>query len=277
MNFPFKKLALLAGQGDLPVKIIEHCQQYNIPFFVVAFTGQTSPALLKDIPYSSWHSLGEVGKILETLKAQQVDTVVMAGGMRRPSWSELKLDWTGTKWLAKVGLKSLGDDGLLTAVVNILESEGFKVISPSHLLSDLQVGDQTLTKLSPSDQDEKDIQLGQKILQTLGDLDIGQSIIIQRDIVLGIEAIEGTAALIQRCGFLKREGGGGVLVKMSKPHQNKLVDLPTIGPETIQQVSDAGLCGIAIEANTTQILDKEKVIQLANTLNLFIMAFSIQK
>ena len=129
----------------------------------------------------------------------------------------------------------------------------------------------TLTKISPTPDDYLDIDRGVQILKTLSPLDIGQSIIVQQGLVLGIEAIEGTKTLIQRCALLKREGSGGVLVKMAKTGQNKKIDLPTIGPETIEDLKKAGFVGIAAEANATQVIDYEQTIKLADEMGLFIV------
>lgn len=264
------KIALFAGRGDLPQAIISACQEQNKPFIVIAFQGQTDPDLVKHTPHF-WAHLGAVGPVIAKLKENQVTTIVMAGAISRPSWSELSLDWVGTKWLAKIGLKSLGDDGILSAVVHVLEQEGFEVISPSDILSNLRAPKGVMGKQVPSEENWSDIRYGIDILRTLGHLDVGQATVIQQGIVLGIEAIEGTAALLQRCADLKRPGEGGVLVKMAKPTQNHQVDLPTIGPETIQQVHSAGLKGIAVEATATQILNQSEVIRLANQHSLFLV------
>lgn len=270
-----EKIALLAGRGDLPKAIISTCRDQKIPFLVVAFQGQTDPELVEGVPHI-WAHLGAVGPVLAHLKENKVTTIVMAGAINRPSWSELSLDWVGTKWLTKIGMKSLGDDGILSAVVQVFEQEGFKVVSAAAILDNLLATKGVIGRLNPSENDWKDIQRGISILKTLGKLDIGQATVIQEELVLGVEAIEGTAALLQRCAGLKRSGDGGVLVKMAKTHQNRQADLPTIGPDTIQQAHAAGLKGVAVEAGATQILDRAAVVQLADQLGLFLVGVSVE-
>jgi DUF1009 family protein len=109
------------------------------------------------------------------------------------------------------------------------------------------------------------------VARTLGVLDIGQAVVVQQGLVLGVEAIEGTDALIQRVGPLRRDGPGGVLVKVAKPQQDRRIDLPTIGPATIAQAAAAGLRGIAIEAGGAIILDKAATAAAADEAGLFLL------
>ena len=106
--------------------------------------------------------------------------------------------------------------------------------------------------------------------QALGRLDIGQSAIVEDGIVLGLEAAEGTDKLIKRCKSYKKKPKGGVLVKTCKPQQDKDLDLPTIGPDTVELCAEAGLNGIALHAHHSLLLDIEKVKDLANKHKLFV-------
>ena len=260
-------LALIAGSGDLPVEILNACQGRNL--VVVGFEGQTSPELH---PEMVLFPLGSIGRVLEYLRQQEVTDIIFGGALRRPSWSELQLDKTGTQWLKKLGWKALkGDNDLLSGILDLLKQEGFNILKPSDVLDDLLAGSGCLTRAQPNEQDWADIERGTDILKVLSPYDIGQSIVVQQGVVLGVEAIEGTATLIQRCGLLKRPGGGGVLVKMAKIHQDQRIDLPTIGAETILQVNGAGLKGIAVSASTTQILDFQTVVKQANDLDVFVV------
>jgi DUF1009 family protein len=270
----YPKLALIAGRGELPRQIIKQCQDQRRDFVVVAFDGQTDTDLTEGVDHF-WTSLGAVGHTLKELKNRQVEHIVIAGAMRRPSWSELKLDWVGSKFLMRAGIRSLGDDGLLSAVVKLLEVEGFHLLTPDQLIDNLMAQNGVLSHAHPDHEDLNDISYGIQILKTLGPLDVGQAVVIQRNIVLGVEAIEGTAQLIQRCQNLKRSGPGGVLVKIAKPNQSLKVDLPTIGPETIDQVVAAGLQGIALEAYKTQILQLPITLAKINEHNLFLIGVEV--
>lgn len=279
-----RTIGLFAGQGELPLKIITHCHEQGQPLFLVAFEGQTDPKLVNlqkkhiqhDIKGHIWSHFGAVGEILRYLKDNKVTHIVMAGAMHRPSWSEIKLDWKGTQWFAKMGFakmgfKASGDDGLLTSIVGLLKAEGFEVISPTDLLDDLLAPEGVIGRHHPGKADWEDILRGREVARLLGVSDVGQAVVVQEGLVLGVEAIEGTEGLLARCGKLRREGRGGVLVKMSKPHQSRAVDLPTIGVSTIHQAKAAGLRGIALEAGSTQILDQKAVVQAADEAGLYLI------
>ena len=260
-------LALIAGSGNLPLQIIQSCVNKGKPLLVIGFEGQTT---LEKNAYTEF-SLGAIGKILEHLKTNNIQEIVFAGGIRRPAWSELDLDWVGMKWFKTLGFKALkGDNDLLSGILDLLKQEGFNIIKPGDLLDNLMSTTGILTTTSPSESALADIERGLVILNSLSSADVGQAVIVQQGLVLGIEAIEGTAALIDRCSALKRSGGG-VLVKIAKTGQSQDVDLPTIGPDTIRQIKAAGFAGIALGARNTQIIDYDETIRLANEYNLFIV------
>lgn len=277
-------IALMAGRGDLPVQIIRQCHHLNQPLFLIAFEGQTDSDLItvgdqNQIQGHFWTHFGAVGKTLTYLKKHRVTHIMMAGAMSRPSFSELKLDWKGAQWVAKMGLakissKTAGDDGLLTCIIDLLKEEGFEVLSAPDILDHILAPEGVMGKHAPDTADWQDITRGKQVLRVLGPSDVGQAIVVQQGLVLGIEAIEGTENLLARCGLLRRPGPGGVLVKMAKPHQSRQVDLPTIGVNTIQQAQDAGLRGIAVEAGVTQVLDQQAVIQAADAAGLYLIGIS---
>jgi len=128
-----------------------------------------------------------------------------------------------------------------------------------------------LGKICPDPQSEADIAHGLLVVRAIGALDIGQAVVVQQGLVLGVEAIEGTDELVRRCGALRREGPGGVLIKMEKPGQERRTDRPTIGPRTVVMAAEAGLSGIAIEADATIVLDREEVIRGADRAGLFVV------
>lgn len=265
-------LGLIAGYGDLPRLIINQCRLQNRPIFVTAIEGQTPPETVANVDHI-WLKIGKLGTLISTLKKNQVRDIVFAGGIKRPNFNRLSLDWEAIKLLGSIGYKALGDDALLTIITNFLESKGFHILTPGDILQDLVPKSGALTQHIPSEEDLQDIAKGIKILDLMGSADVGQAIIMQMGQVLGIEAIEGTKRLICRIRDYKLAPQGGVLIKMSKPQQNLKIDLPTIGIQTVQQIYESKLHGIAIEADRSQIIDQEKVVSLANTLGVFIYVF----
>lgn len=151
------------------------------------------------------------------------------------------------------------------------EEEGFRVVGADDILSGLTAREGVMGAVVPDEAAERDIARGVDVLQAMGAADVGQAVVVQDGIVLGVEAVEGTDALIARCGGLRREGPGGVLVKLGKPEQERRADLPTIGPETVARVREAGLRGIAVEAGATIMLSPSRVIAAADEAGIFLV------
>lgn len=265
-------LGILAGRGDLPRRMIETCRLINRPFFVLAFEGQTEQATVEGTPHA-WTRLGAVGFALDTLHHAGVKDIVFAGAIKRPSLLTLKPDAKGAALLARIGLRALGDDGLLRAVSDVLEAEGFRIIGADDVLTSLLATGGPLGRYKPDALAEEDIARGIAVARALGAVDVGQAVVIQQGIVLGVEAIEGTDALIQRTASLRREGLGGVLVKLMKPGQDRRFDLPTIGLGTVTLAASVGLRGIALEAGHVLVLDRERAIEAADETGLFVYGF----
>ena len=263
------KLGIVAGGGGFPGLLIAACRAEGRPFHVLALSGHADPAVIADAP-ADWIRLGEAGSGFVRLHAAGVEEVVMIGPVRRPALRELAPDLRTARFFAKVGLKALGDDGLLRAVVHELEEEGFRVVGIDEVLADCLAPAGLWTRAAPDPQAESDLRRGLEVAAGLGRLDVGQAVVVQQGIVLGVEAAEGTDRLIRRCADLRRAGPGGVLVKIRKPDQDRRVDLPTIGPDTVAAVAAAGLRGIAVEAGGTLVLGRRQVIDESDRLGLFV-------
>jgi UDP-2,3-diacylglucosamine hydrolase len=264
------KLGIVAGGGTLPAKIIAACRATGREFFVLAFSGQTEQATVNEAPHA-WVKLGAVGEAMAALRAAGAQELVFAGPVRRPSLSELKPDLQAVKMLAKIGTRAFGDDGLLAGIVRELEGEGFRVVGVDDILSGLKMPRGRIGRHDADELARSDIVRGVDVVRALGALDVGQAVVVQQGVVLGVEAIEGTDQLLARCGALRREGPGGVLVKLAKPGQERRVDLPTIGVETVAHAAAAGLRGIATEAGGALIVDRDAVVRAADAAGLFVV------
>ena len=269
------KIGIIAGGGKLPELLASVCALQNNPAFIIALEGHANSAWLDSYDYS-WKRMGAAGDILDTLRAQKVEKIVMAGHVKRPSLLEIRPDWKGTQILAKLGLATLGDDGLLKSVAKILEDEGFKVIGADDILSDLRMSEGVLTQTQPIGFEE-DILQGMVAAKDLGAKDLGQSVIIEQGTILGLEDESGTNALIERCAVLQKHSKKAILVKCAKPQQDRRFDLPTIGLGTIEKAIEYGLAGIVAEANKSLFLDRKKAIALADENGIFIVGKEWQK
>ncbi|MCG5240779.1 LpxI family protein [Azospirillum doebereinerae] len=264
------KLGILAGGGTLPARIAAAALGQGRDVFMVAFDGHTDPETVAGLPHL-WSRFGAAGTIIRRLHDEGVADVVFAGPVKRPSFTELLPDWRTTRFLARVGTRALGDDGLLRSVVRELEEDGFRVVGLHDLLKDLLTAPGPVGSLIPDEAAWRDIARAAQVARALGDLDVGQGAVVQQGIVLAVEAIEGTDAMLARCAGLARPGPGGVLVKVRKPRQDKRIDLPTMGVTTVENAAAAGLRGVAVEAGGSLLIDRAAVAEVADRLGLFVI------
>jgi DUF1009 family protein len=263
------RLGIIAGGGALPKKLIQACQRDGRAFFVLGLEGQAE----KSLNPHAWSRLGATNAAVKILKDNGVDTLVMAGAVRRPALSELKPDWRTIQVFAKLGTKALGDDALLRAVAEELEKDGFSILGAHEIEPALLTKPGVIGKIAPSAEEQADIDAGIRAAKALGALDIGQGVVLQQGITLAVEAVEGTDALIARAGTLRRKGRGGVLVKCCKPQQDRRLDLPSVGLRTVRHCYEAGIAGIAVEAGASIILDRDEVAAAADKLGMFVVGF----
>ncbi len=269
------KLAVLAGGGPLPAEVVGAARAAGREVFVLAFEGETDPTVVEDVPHQ-WVALGAVGGALRALHAAEAEDVVMIGPVRRPSLATMKLDWRGLQVLTRLGLglglgAGFGDDRLFKAIVGELEGEGFRVIGADEVVDQLLAPEALLTQAAPDPAAARDIAHGIEVAMRLGELDVGQAVVVQQGLVLGVEAVEGTDQLLARCASLRRDGPGGVLVKLKKPKQERRADLPTIGPGTVRAAAAAGLAGIAVHAGNCLIIERACVVEAADRVGLFVI------
>jgi UDP-2,3-diacylglucosamine hydrolase len=254
-----RTLGIIAGGGTLPAQLVSAAGAEGRKTFVIALEGFCDVSALPAGTVHETLPLGAASRMIAALRAADADEVVLAGQVRRPGLMELKPDIKALAVLTRASLKGLGDDGLLGLVREALEGEGFRLIGAADVLPALLAGEGLLAGKEPDEQAMADIQRGRAVLDSLGPVDVGQAVVVQQGIVLAVEAIEGTDAMLRRSGTLKREGQGGVLIKCAKPGQDHRLDLPTIGPATVKEAKAAGLRGIAVSSGSCQILDHEAV------------------
>ena len=269
-----RKLGIIAGGGSIPKMLIEHCAAQGRDFFVLAMEGNADKALFTDDIPHQWIRIGQAGTGFKRFAEEKVQDVIMIGTIKRPGFFDLVPDLRTTAFFAKVGAKALGDDGILRALVNEIEAEGMTVRGIHEVMSDLLVKPGILGRHKPDKQALVDIRRGIDVALALGKLDVGQSVVVQQGLVLGVEGIEGTDELIRRCGEYRRKGDGGVLVKLRKPQQDMRIDLPTIGPRSVSRAQESGLRGIVVHAGNGLIVDEAETIRLADKAGLFIMGIN---
>jgi len=266
-------LGMVAGGGTLPLRVVQAASAMGRPVHVVVLEGHGDPAAYAGQSHVTlrW---GLAAQMLAWLKQQGVREVVLAGTVARPSLLSLRPDAASMKLLGRIGRAAFnGDDSILRAVMKVLAEEGFEVVGAQALLAGLLPQAALLAGPMPDDIVRADITRGLAVCHAIGTVDVGQSVVVQQGLVLGVEAIEGTDALILRAGGLKREGPAPILVKALKPAQSTLADLPTIGPKTVDSALAAGLRGLAFQAGGTILLERETTIAAAEAAGIFLLAF----
>ena len=268
------RLGIIAGTGPLPRQIAERFDPTGKSIFFIALEGITDPNTVFNFDHR-WVKLGQLQKGIAALLEAKVDKVVMAGPVKRPALSSLKLDKRASKMLWRGGTKIFGDDGLLSLLINEIEKDGLKVIGIDQILSDLLTEPDLNIGPHIDNVAQRDIDRAIEILVKLGPADVGQSVAIQEGLVLAVEAIEGTDNMIDRAGQYRRDALGPILVKIRKPGQERRADMPTIGPKTVRLAISNGFRGLALEEGGTLLLERDEVRKIAEGANFFVVSIKI--
>ncbi len=264
-------LGILAGGGTMPARVAAAARAAGRNVFLIGLDGHAEPAVLAPYPHAMIR-IGAAARMLQVLRANGCRELVLVGPVRRPSLLNLRPDAEGARLLARIGRAAFaGDDGLLKAVVRVLGEEGFTIVGAHEILTEVLGPRGLLGKAAPDAQALADIERGIAVARTLGAADVGQCCVVQQGLVLCVEAIEGTDAMLERAGVLRRPGPGGVLVKLVKPGQDRRADLPTIGPDTVRAAAAAGLRGVAFEAGGTILAERAASIAAADLAGLFLL------
>ena len=273
-------LGIIAGSGRLPLAVAEAAQHDGRSVFVLALEGMATPEDVSPFPHG-WASLGEIGKAIKLLKNAGCSELTMAGKVPRPEFTKLKLDARGALALPRVIAAAMkGDDALHRTMMTIFEKEGMRIIGPAEAARELLAPHGAIGRLEPSEDHDADILHGIRVALTLGALDVGQAAVVCQGLVLAVEAAEGTDAMLTRVASLPEALRGttddrrGVLVKATKPHQERRMDLPAIGLRTVELAALAGLAGIAIEGDGALIIGRNAVVNAADRLGIFVYGFA---
>ena len=264
-------LGILAGGGPFPGRVAAAAAAAGRRVFIVALRGFAEPAVVGGYPHQVVR-MGAAGEILALLRREGCSDLVLVGPVRRPSLPDLRPDAEGARILARIGFAAFrGDDGLLAAIVRVLGEEGFRVLGAHEVLTEAVGPSGVLGRVSPDAAAMGDIARAVGVVQALGRVDVGQGCVVQNGLVLAVEAIEGTDAMLARAGPLAMPGPGGVLLKLVKPGQDRRADLPTIGPATLRHAAAAGLRGVAFEAGGTLLTDRAACVAEADAAGLFLI------
>ncbi|MDW8223727.1 MAG: UDP-2,3-diacylglucosamine diphosphatase LpxI [Gemmatales bacterium] len=277
---PQEPIGLLAGAGRLPVLIAASLQQRGHRVVCVAIRDEADPDLERYCGQFHWTGLTKLGHMIRCFQRAGVRRIILAGKVHKEKmftpWRAWRLlpDWRGiTFWLFRRDKRDHRDDALTLQILREFEREGMTFEPAVTWCPELLAPRGVLTRRRPNAEQWADIRFGWRLAREIGRLDIGQSILVKERAVLAVEALEGTDRAIARAGELCR-AGGFTLVKVAKPQQDLRFDLPTVGPNTIQAMHQAGGTVIAIEADKTILVDRVATVALANRFGLILVALT---
>ena len=268
------KIGLISGDGNLPIYIGNSLEKKNIEITFFLLNSIKNKNKYKSKKYVDINILS-IKKIIGSLKKNNINNIILAGSISRPSIKDIGFDLETIKLAKQLLLEKKGDDSLLNSIKKYLESKGFSFFNWTKYCPELFSTEKYLTDIKPSKNALNNLLKANSIYHQFRKIDVGQSMIIQNQLVLGLEAIEGTDKLIKRCNLYKRKGDKGIVLKFSKKDQSNLIDIPLIGLETIKNIKKYNYEGIFLEKNKCLIINKDKVINYANKNKIFISSVEL--
>ncbi|MHB8418978.1 MAG: LpxI family protein [Myxococcales bacterium] len=245
-------LGLVAGSGRLPFALARAARAEGFAVVAVGHRGQTDPALEAEVDAFAWVWLGQLGRIAGILAKHGASRAVMGGGLAKTaSFSSARPDFVALKLWAT--LPKRGDDRLLRAIADWFGQEGIEIVAPDSLLAGCFAEEGRIAGPAPAKDAIDDAVEGFRVARLLGQADVGQTVVVREGAVLAVEAMEGTDACIRRAGELAERA---VVVKASKPGQDRRFDMPAIGPGTLAALAAAKARLLAVEAGATIVLDR---------------------
>jgi len=256
------RYGMIAGNGRFPLLALESAQRLGHDVTVIAIQEEASQEVAAMAPRCYWISLGQLGKLIDILKQEQITEVVMCGQVKHARiFSSIRPDWRLAKLLASLPWKNT--DGLIGGVIRILEDEGIHLTDSTALLKPLLAGSGSMTRRKPEKEEMTDIEYGRRVANALAGFDVGQSVAICERACVALEAMEGTDAMLRRAAGLAN-GRRLTLVKVARRREHLLFDVPVVGTDTIPVMRETGTTVLAVEAGRTLLLDREQMIQAAN-------------
>jgi DUF1009 family protein len=273
------RVALICGGGQFPLAAARAAQDRGIEVFLLGLRGIASDGI-EQFPHV-WLGIGQLGAALREISSRDIREVCLIGGLGRPEFSDLRLDWGGIKRIPQIigFLKGGGDNHTLLGVIGLFEQEGLRVVGVDTIAPELLAANGSMNGVAfPKDLGE-DLAFAQKCLRDLSAFDCGQALVIADKRIIAIEALEGTDFMLQRVAELREKGRwrpkgpAGLLVKSPKARQDLRVDLPAIGPNTVAAAIKGGLRGLALAAGRVLVLDQAELAAQAEQAGLFLYGF----
>ena len=255
------KIGVIAGGGQFPRLFIDAARDSGKEPVVIGFKGETAEEVIAAVDNYCWVKLGQLGKVISFFKRNNVAEAVFLGTITKTRvFRDVFFDLKGLSLWRKIDKRN--DDAILRAIAEVLEDEGIAIVESTRYLEKLFFPKGVLTQKKPNTKQKADIEFGWRMAKAVGELDIGQCVVVRDRTVLAVESIEGTDAAILRGGKLGKEKA--VVVKVHKPGQDFRFDLPATGLKTIETIKSVKGSILAVEAGKSLLFDAEAVIAEAD-------------
>jgi DUF1009 family protein len=273
-------LAIVAGGGSIPIAVAEAVMRRGRRVVLFPVRGWADPAAVERFPHY-WVAVGQGGRLARYAHAEGCRDMVLVGTALRPALTSLRLDWTTLRLLPEIWRAFRGgDDHLLSGVARIFHDLGFRIVGAHEVAPEILMPRGNIGTFGPGQRDLADIARGLALLRALGPFDVGQAVVVADNQVLAVEAVDGTDNMLERIAELRKRGrvatgkGVGVLIKAPKPTQDRRLDMPAIGPKTVEAAARAGLAGIAVLAESTIVAEPAELARAADAAKLFVCGVS---
>jgi UDP-2,3-diacylglucosamine hydrolase len=266
-----QRYGIIAGNGRFPLLALQTAQREGHEIVVIAIENEASPEIAEYASRLHWINIGQLGKLIEILKREEISEVMMAGQVKHVSiFSSIEPDWRLFKLL--MSLKEKNTAALIGGVQSVLHQEGIELVDSTRLLKPFLAAEGVLTNRKPDKDEEADIRYGRRIASVLASVDIGQSVAISEKACVAVEAMEGTDSMLRRAASLTN-GKPLRLIKASRGRAHLLFDVPVAGLTTVETMIETQTTALAVDAGRTLLLDKEEMLERANSARITIIGY----
>jgi len=266
-------LAIICGGGSLPFAVADAALRHGRGIVMFALRGFADPGRVEAYPHH-WTRLGQYGRFCRIARQEGCQEVVCVGSVVRPAVRHIWPDPAGLLLMSRIVFRG-GDNRLLSSIMTAFENDGFRPLGAHEVAPEILLPEGALGGFHPTRAQREDIALGLSVLHAIGPFDVGQAAIVADKHVLAVEGAGGTDEMLAHFADLRRRSRirskGGVLIKAPKPGQDRRIDLPAIGPHTVEGAERAGLAGIASIAGATIVAEGERVRQGADRARIFVV------
>lgn len=276
------RITVLAGGGNLPLEVASSAMQAGYAVQVIGLADEADLSTFpSDIP-SLRVEWGQIGRLHRALSDFQTDKLVIIGSIaKRPDHRTVRLDWGGVQMFPRLlaTLLSGGDASVLDNVADLFASKGFTLVGAHDVAPDLVAREGHLAGPTPSQTVLTDTAAACRAAWMAGYLDMGQGAVAVLGRLVAMEGAEGTDGVLERVASMRSakrfstKDRTGVLAKCARPQQDMRLDMPTIGPRTIEKAAQAGLAAVAVEAGCVLVSQRGLTEQACKDLRITLLAY----